>query len=63
MKASDNIAIRIGNSLMFRVPVRKCDDRNNFMSAEEAKADGLVDYVVESRKQIPNLAEKCSVVQ
>ena len=31
---------------------RDCD-RDNFMSAEEAKAYGLVDQVVQSRKEIP----------
>src|SRR5580693_633952 len=33
---------------------RDCD-RDNFMSAQEAKAYGLVDEVVQSRKQIPTL--------
>lgn len=33
-------------------------DRDYFMSSEEAKAYGLVDEVVQSRKQIPALAEK-----
>jgi len=33
---------------------RDCD-RDNFMSAEEAKIYGLVDEVVQSRKQIPQL--------
>jgi ATP-dependent Clp protease, protease subunit len=42
--------------------VEKDCDRDNFMSAEEAKAYGLVDEVVQSRKQIPGLAEKSSVV-
>ncbi|MFN3408709.1 MAG: ATP-dependent Clp endopeptidase proteolytic subunit ClpP [Limisphaerales bacterium] len=37
-------------------------DRDNFMSAEEAKAFGLVDQVVVSRKEIPGLADKSSVV-
>lgn len=32
-------------------------DRDRFMSAEEAKAYGLVDEVVKSRKEIPGLAE------
>jgi ATP-dependent Clp protease protease subunit len=40
---------------------RDCD-RDNFMSSEEAKAYGLVDHVVESRKQIPGMAEKSSVI-
>ena len=39
---------------------RDCD-RDNFMSAEEAKAYGLVDQVVQSRREIPG-AEKTSVV-
>jgi ATP-dependent Clp protease protease subunit len=33
-------------------------DRDRFMSAEEAKAYGLVDEVVQSRKEIPALSEK-----
>ena len=39
--------------------VEKDCDRDNFMSADEAKAYGLVDHVVESRKQIAGL-EKAS---
>src|SRR5450432_4793086 len=39
---------------------RDCD-RDNFMSAEEAKAYGLVDQVVQSRREIPGV-EKSSVV-
>ena len=37
--------------------VEKDCDRDNFMSAEEAKAFGLVDHVVQSRKELPG-AEK-----
>lgn len=37
-------------------------DRDNFMSAEEARAFGLVDQVVVSRKEIPGLADKSTVV-
>ena len=37
--------------------VEKACDRDNFMSAEEAKTFGLVDNVVQSRKEIPG-AEK-----
>src|SRR5438270_5751553 len=37
--------------------VEKDCDRDNFMSPEEAKAYGLVDEVVQSRKEIPGLAE------
>lgn len=37
--------------------VEKDCDRDNFMSAEEAKAYGLVDEVVESRKEIPGLED------
>jgi ATP-dependent Clp protease protease subunit len=37
-------------------------DRDRFMSAEEAKEYGLVDQVVQSRKEITGLAEKTSVV-
>ena len=35
--------------------VDKDCDRDNFMSADEAKAYGLVDMVVQSRKEIPGL--------
>jgi ATP-dependent Clp protease protease subunit len=35
--------------------IEKDCDRDNFMSAEEAKAYGLVDEVVKSRKEIPGL--------
>ena len=41
--------------------VEKDCDRDNFMSAEEAKAYGLVDHVVQSRREIPSV-EKSSVV-
>jgi ATP-dependent Clp protease protease subunit len=37
--------------------VEKDCDRDNFMSADEAKSYGLVDEVVQSRKQIPGLDE------
>jgi ATP-dependent Clp protease protease subunit len=37
--------------------VEKACDRDNFMSADEAKAFGLVDHVVQSRKDLPE-AEK-----
>src|SRR5207248_9618293 len=40
---------------------RDCD-RDNFMSPDEAKAYGLVDEVVQSRKQIPGLDEHPSTV-
>jgi ATP-dependent Clp protease protease subunit len=36
-------------------------DRDNFMSSDEAKAFGLVDQVVASRKEITTMAEKSSV--
>ncbi|MBE0544285.1 MAG: ATP-dependent Clp endopeptidase proteolytic subunit ClpP [Verrucomicrobia bacterium] len=36
-------------------------DRDKFMSAEEAQKYGLVDQVVQSRKEISTLAEKTSV--
>ena len=35
--------------------VEKDCDRDNFMSSDEAKAYGLVDEVVKSRKEIPGL--------
>ena len=37
--------------------VEKDCDRDNFMSAEEAKSYGLVDEVVQSRKEIPGLED------
>lgn len=42
--------------------VEKACDRDNFMSPEEAKKFGLVDSVVESRKEIPQLPDKTSVI-
>ena len=42
--------------------VEKACDRDNFMSPEEAKAFGLVDAVVQSRKEVLNLPEKTSVI-
>jgi ATP-dependent Clp protease protease subunit len=42
--------------------VEKDCDRDNFMSAEEAKAYGIVDQVVVSRKEIPGGMDKTSVV-
>ena len=43
--------------------VEKDCDRDNFMSADEAKAYGLVDDVVQSRKEIPQLtaADKLTI--
>ena len=38
--------------------ITKDTDRDNFMSAEEAKNYGLVDQVVQSRKEIATLTEK-----
>lgn len=38
--------------------VEKDTDRDNFMSPDEAKAYGLVDEVVQSRKDIPGLDDK-----
>src|ERR1700745_2247708 len=40
--------------------VEKDCDRDNFMSAEEAKAYGLVDDVVQSRKEIPGMVERAT---
>ncbi len=40
--------------------VEKDCDRDNFMTPEEAKAYGLVDEVVQSRKEIPGLAERAT---
>lgn len=42
--------------------VEKACDRDNFMSAEEAKSFGLVDAVITSRKEVPGLPETTSVV-
>ena len=42
--------------------VEKACDRDNFMSPDEAKKFGLVDSVVESRKELPNLPDKTSVI-
>ena len=41
--------------------VEKDCDRDNFMTAEEAKNYGLVDHVVQSRKEIPGV-DKTSVI-
>jgi ATP-dependent Clp protease protease subunit len=41
--------------------VEKACDRDNFMTPEEAKAFGLVDEVVASRKEVPGLPERTSV--
>jgi ATP-dependent Clp protease protease subunit len=40
--------------------VEKDTDRDNFMSPEEAKGYGLVDEVVQSRKEIPGLVERAT---
>jgi ATP-dependent Clp protease protease subunit len=37
--------------------VEKDCDRDNFMTSDEAKSYGLVDEVVQSRKEIPGLTE------
>ena len=42
--------------------VEKACDRDNFMSPIEAKAFGLVDEVVASRKELTNLPDRTSVV-
>ena len=41
--------------------VEKDCDRDNFMSAEEAKAYGIVDQVVVSRKEVPGGMDKTSL--
>src|SRR3954451_14124387 len=41
--------------------VEKDCDRDNFMSAEEARAYGLVDEVVQSRKEIPGMDKATSL--
>ena len=40
--------------------VEKDCDRDNFMSSEEAKTYGLVDDVVQSRKEIPGMVERAT---
>ena len=40
--------------------IEKAMDRDNFMSAEEAKKFGLIDEVVESRTEIPGVDDKKS---
>jgi ATP-dependent Clp protease protease subunit len=52
------IARHTGQSLE---AVEKACDRDNFMTPEEAKAFGLVDEVVVSRKEVPGLPERTSV--
>ena len=42
--------------------VEKACDRDNFMSPIEAKAFGLVDEVVASRKELTNLPDRTSVI-
>ncbi len=42
--------------------VEKACDRDNFMSPDEAKAFGLVDEVVKSRKELANLPDRTSVI-
>ena len=42
--------------------IGKDTDRDRFMSADEAKDYGLVDQVVQSRKEIVTLAEKSAVI-
>jgi ATP-dependent Clp protease protease subunit len=42
--------------------IGKSTDRDNFMSADEAKAYGLVDAVVKSRKDVAGLMEKTAVI-
>jgi len=42
--------------------IAKDTDRDFYMSAEEAKAYGLVDAVVQSRKEVPSLKEKNTVL-
>jgi ATP-dependent Clp protease protease subunit len=41
--------------------VARDTDRDRFLSADEARAYGLVDEVVKSRKEIPSLPERSSV--
>jgi len=53
------ISLHTGRSIE---QVEKDCDRDNFMSAAEAKDYGLVDEVVQSRKQIPNLPEKTAIL-
>jgi ATP-dependent Clp protease protease subunit len=51
------IAKHTGHSLQ---EIERDTDRDNFMTPEEAKAYGLVDEVVQSRKEIPGLVERAT---
>jgi ATP-dependent Clp protease protease subunit len=42
--------------------VEKDTDRDNFMTSEEAKNYGLVDEVVQSRKEIPGLTDQAAAL-
>ncbi len=61
LKQSLNSIIAKHTGQTFEVVERACD-RDNFMTPEEAKTFGLVDEVVASRKEVPNLPEKTSVI-
>ena len=51
-RLNEILAKRCGKSVE---EVTKDTDRDRFMSADEAKSYGLVDQVVQSRKEIPGL--------
>ena len=57
-RLNDILAKHTGKSIK---EVDKACDRDNFMSAKDAKEFGLVDEVVESRKDVPSMPDKSSV--
>jgi ATP-dependent Clp protease protease subunit len=61
LKERLNTIIAKHSGQTYDVVERACD-RDNFMSAEEAKKFGLVDEVVASRKEVPGMPDKSSVV-
>jgi ATP-dependent Clp protease protease subunit len=61
LKERLNTIIAKHSGQTYDVVERACD-RDNFMSAEEAKKFGLVDEVVASRKEVPGMPDKTSVV-
>ncbi|HEY1174031.1 MAG TPA: ATP-dependent Clp protease proteolytic subunit [Verrucomicrobiae bacterium] len=61
LKERLNTIISKHSGQTYDVVERACD-RDNFMSAEEAKKFGLVDEVVVSRKEVPGMPDKTSVV-
>src|SRR5450432_1274404 len=60
--AASDVELRVKHMLKPVEQVERDCDRDNFMSADEAKKYGLVDQVVQSRKEIPGGMEKTSVI-